>query len=521
MLTLVREGLTNQQIAERLGTSFDAAKYHVAEILSKLHLSTREEAAAWRPAPPERPVLRPAWAAGAAAIILAMSVGFGVLLYAVLKSDNSDDDDNLPTTSATVSPTGDASLTSSPPPVADAIPLTMTDGIGLQEGLVLILETGCTGCDGPSTSLLRVYRDTDGTYVSDILFTPATVGLEPRTVQTEKGPQEDVPTIAGFAMLPDASQIVVNVTYTYELGGGSIGSTLLFESTDGGVTWSDFGSLDAGEFMLSDIIGGEVIAGRGADSGATVAPSTTPYYPPGIYRLYPSGDPIPTPPGADGTWSPIRLSDDTIGWATSDGRILDSDGGTVLQVDGQFTYAQRSFNPPDGVAVVWSPGGGGLNYLQVQSKSSGTYLLPGFAVPGVWATGDLAVVGVGLPEPSPPPTGGFSFTVYPALLDPKDGTVQPIIHPFGDEGFEHGRNTIDAVMIGPRALVTGTGSCLNVRSEPSESAAVVECVADGVLLANLGAENDPAWRHVRTPSGKEGYASADYLHIVSEPASQS
>ena len=48
MLELLREGLSNPEIAARLGISRDGAKYHVSEILTKLGVSSREEAAAWR-----------------------------------------------------------------------------------------------------------------------------------------------------------------------------------------------------------------------------------------------------------------------------------------------------------------------------------------------------------------------------------------------------------------------------------------------------------------------------------------
>jgi DNA-binding CsgD family transcriptional regulator len=48
VLELVREGLTNPQIAERLGISPDGAKWHVKEILWKLNVPSREEAARWR-----------------------------------------------------------------------------------------------------------------------------------------------------------------------------------------------------------------------------------------------------------------------------------------------------------------------------------------------------------------------------------------------------------------------------------------------------------------------------------------
>jgi len=52
VLALLREGLTNEQIAERLGISFAGAKYHVSEILSKLYVSSRQEAVVWRPLEP-------------------------------------------------------------------------------------------------------------------------------------------------------------------------------------------------------------------------------------------------------------------------------------------------------------------------------------------------------------------------------------------------------------------------------------------------------------------------------------
>jgi DNA-binding CsgD family transcriptional regulator len=52
VLDLLRRGLTNEQIAAHLGISFSGAKYHVSEIITKLGVETREEAA--RVAPPRR-----------------------------------------------------------------------------------------------------------------------------------------------------------------------------------------------------------------------------------------------------------------------------------------------------------------------------------------------------------------------------------------------------------------------------------------------------------------------------------
>jgi DNA-binding CsgD family transcriptional regulator len=54
VLSLLRERLTNEQIAERLGITVRAARFHVSEILSKLNVSSRGEAAAWQPSPEHR-----------------------------------------------------------------------------------------------------------------------------------------------------------------------------------------------------------------------------------------------------------------------------------------------------------------------------------------------------------------------------------------------------------------------------------------------------------------------------------
>ena len=63
VLELLRLGLTNGQIAERLDISPAGARYHVSEIIGKLGVRNRYEAAAW----PERP---PWWLAAASPVVL-------------------------------------------------------------------------------------------------------------------------------------------------------------------------------------------------------------------------------------------------------------------------------------------------------------------------------------------------------------------------------------------------------------------------------------------------------------------
>ncbi|MCH8008147.1 MAG: PD40 domain-containing protein [Chloroflexi bacterium] len=48
VLALLRQELSNPEIAERLGISRDGAKYHVSQILGKLGLENREQAARWQ-----------------------------------------------------------------------------------------------------------------------------------------------------------------------------------------------------------------------------------------------------------------------------------------------------------------------------------------------------------------------------------------------------------------------------------------------------------------------------------------
>jgi Tol biopolymer transport system component/DNA-binding CsgD family transcriptional regulator len=55
VLELLRRNYTNEQIAQRLGISLDGAKWHVSEIIGRLGVADRYEAAGWRPEGEGRP----------------------------------------------------------------------------------------------------------------------------------------------------------------------------------------------------------------------------------------------------------------------------------------------------------------------------------------------------------------------------------------------------------------------------------------------------------------------------------
>src|SRR3972149_349968 len=117
VLALLRGGLTNEQIAARLDISLATAKDHVSEILSKLGVATREEAAAWQE--PRRPwwralLLWPSPKAGVAATVVGLAV-VGLVLWGLLSADGEQRPSvfSLPTatTISTPSPTPTATPT--------------------------------------------------------------------------------------------------------------------------------------------------------------------------------------------------------------------------------------------------------------------------------------------------------------------------------------------------------------------------------------------------------------------------
>jgi DNA-binding CsgD family transcriptional regulator len=93
---LLRHGLTNEEIAQRLGISLDGAKYHVSQILGKLGVESRAQAAVL-----EYEGRRPWWLhaafwakIGGAATVTATVTGLAVLTWGAVRSDGPADEVN-------------------------------------------------------------------------------------------------------------------------------------------------------------------------------------------------------------------------------------------------------------------------------------------------------------------------------------------------------------------------------------------------------------------------------------------
>ncbi len=97
VLAFLREGLSNEQIAQRLDITERTARFHVSEILGKLGVPTRQEAAAWQPEQ-RRPwwavflwrPLRNHWLASSVsgAVIAAGAVALALFVWAIVRTHN-------------------------------------------------------------------------------------------------------------------------------------------------------------------------------------------------------------------------------------------------------------------------------------------------------------------------------------------------------------------------------------------------------------------------------------------------
>jgi len=111
--SLLREGLSNEEIATRLEISLATAKYHVSEIITKLGVCDRREAARW----PDDAYLR-AWLVGlgglrpkalapalqvaSASVIVVMLLAVGLLLWGLTRTESGSSEQRLVAPSWTI-----------------------------------------------------------------------------------------------------------------------------------------------------------------------------------------------------------------------------------------------------------------------------------------------------------------------------------------------------------------------------------------------------------------------------------
>ncbi len=525
VLNLLTKGRTNREIAEELGISLDGAKWHVSEIITRLGVGSREEAAEyWRHQNGmcmRFTRMASVFSSGAlkwtAAVAAASAIVFvsAMVIFALREAGGENEQhagDGIETP-GTTAPSPTAVTTGTPPATTTTVPNPTGEVIngvpvsGLAFGapgslpvpMSVIVEKGCYQCDGPTSAFERVTLDANGKLKVEQLYKPA----------------------SGYILSsywdPAGREHYLSVCSRGYCGGvGQISDdaqTTIMRSTDGGVTWQPLQTFDRDVTVAATTAQGVLLNRTTYKDGQF------------DYRFQLLGtDKFVTPPaGAQPEYIGTRL----IGWRMSDGKTIQSLDGSTLVVLPDVPHAQTpgwrgvtvgGILANGDVLIGWIDYPQQINpqaYLgvvrngQLASVYKGLYTLN----VGSWLNQSVAFGNVTLPKSDGTPTDA---PLYPAMIDFATGTVNvlELYGQVGSDDYNGQRNRIRLVEPGPFLRVTGAGDCLNVRESASTTAKVLGCFADNVLLRDLSQDQSAGgltWKKVQTPSGETGWASAEFL----------
>jgi hypothetical protein len=378
---------------------------------------------------------------------------------------------------------------------------------------VMLLQSGCWGCDGPTSALARVYYGPAGKLRSEQLPSPVT-GKEVY--------------FTGVLVRPDTNEIVAAMCVTGYCGALNAVTTdshsKVFRSRDGGITWQEFVDFP-GSAYLGALTPDGFIVQRGFGPGDPREWEYNDYY-------WPSGEKIAVPAGA----KPYNLTmfGDVVTYRSDDGKSFLKPDGSVYwtfplsePVD-EYGVGVQSDATGESLVVTWgtTPGGPGAGKRQgyVGLFRGGTlrsvfrsndYFGGGGRV---WLGNNAVAGNAGLTnyQLGIDPGGNLSSfqRSVPVAIDYAAGTVAPIEPAFIDANYRTNRAYVTALFPGPVVKVAGAGDCLNVRENASTAAPILACYHDGVLLQKIGepvAGDGGQWLPVATPDGRKGFASTQYL----------
>ena len=464
------------------------------------------------------------------------SLGAGMLLALVavlLAACSGGSKGRTPTPTGGASDSSPAATASSTPETINGVaatPLRAGKPADIPAGVVLYLEGGCTQCDGPATSLDRVYRDAAGTLHSDRLFE--------RKLRVENGTTYEENYIRTMRVSSTGNDIVIGVCdrgYCGGVGNATPDSrTTFYGSNDGGITWKVIGQV-AGDTWIVALQGAQAMV-RHAYQPEAGAP-----YRWEIVNL-PSGEPAPLDPAIDLKTATIV----TVGDATP--LAVSPDGMSLLWLPGPVT-SPPFLGPqlPVGSQVLdarFSPGGANLGvalvrwqvvgpdrtdrtYLGIMKERTGkpmTVFIDGpqasISSLGQWLAPATLVGNAILPAAAlDSPLAVTGSASAPSLTDLTTGEVRAI-EPLIERRLKGDRTRILAAAPGPFVKVVGSGDCLNVRDTTTKGGHPIGCYKDGVLLKDRGetrTADGVTWIGVWAPQEGSlfaGWASAEFLEIA-------
>lgn len=530
VLDLLVRRKTNGEIAEALGISLDGAKWHVSEIITRLGVDSRDEAAEyWRHHNGLRMRFSRVasgffgsgalkWAAGTV-FVAGVAVVSAMVIVALRGASGDDSDPSVgdpPANTAVPSPAPGTPPAATPPAATpppggetiNGVPVTViTFGKPgpLPVPLSVIIETGCFQCDGPAGGFERATLDARGNVVTELLYKPATGYIS-------------------HSYWDSANRThylsVCSRGYCGELASVSADAqTTVLRSTDGGVTWQAVETFDgdvglAGPTQQGFLLNRSVYLDTGTDWRFQVLGSSTMVRPPaGTEPEFAYGRPT------------------LIGWRkTGTNDVLNLAGSPLVTLPalGNRQYGQAAQVAAvlgDDVLVMWADGPSAddvSHYLGVMENGALTKVLRFHSTSGWnffvgdWLTKN-AVFGNALVSPADldPARSSTAGSLHPVWLDLQTGQLN-VLELYGAAFSDsyRGRNYIREVEPGPFLRVSGAGDCLNVRESASTSARSLGCFADNVLLRDLSGTESAGgitWRKVGIPDGRQGWASGEFL----------
>lgn len=515
VLDLLVRGRTNSQIAESLGISLDGAKWHVSEIISRLGVDSRDEAAEyWR----HRNGLRMRFtrvAAGlfgsgalkwtAATVFVAGIAAASAMVIFALRESGGDEPagpGEPPPATATTTPATPASPTPAvtpPPTTGETVAGVGVTALGFTAPgkfpvpLSAVIEKGCYQCDGPTSALERVTLDGSGSLKVEQLFKASSGYIS--SSYLERGSPYYL-TVCSRGYCGGVGQISADA------------QTTVYRSLDGGVSWQPLETVD-GHASVAATAAGTTLLNR-----STFTNGTTTYR----FQVLGTSKFVEVPAGAE----PATVGGKVIGWKLADGKTVQGlDGRTLFTIPDLGGHPAPAYPVgidaylPGGEALIsWFHGPDPSKFVRYLGVVKGDRLTAVFSAPstlniGSWLTASVAFGNV-VPDESK------GAPLYPVMVDLATGklTVLELYGSMGGPAYQGERNRIALVEPGPFLRVTGAGDCLNVRESASTTARALGCYADNVILKDLSQEQQAGgvtWRRVETPAGEAGWASAQYL----------
>ncbi len=397
--------------------------------------------------------------------------------------------------------------------------MTLGEPYSIQQGEVWYFKYLCDACGpGPFPNLYRAYRAADGTLVVD--------DLKAKTLSLGTPVAFTADWQSGTVYLATCGPGVN--CYSLESGGAdSQKPATVYKSTDGGVTWKLDGEIPPRTALSA--------TGRDEALATTYAGD----YSDARYWFYPSGRVFDPPQGVTAKAVPMVLNSLTIVWRSSAGVYYDQAGTAlfgplfdekykpqIAVADPQYqhtylTWAETNFK----IGWIAQP-----YYSYVARIDRDGQMREVFGLPGdtMWIGGEFPRTG----DKPPALFGRFRFGTtidyerdvsFGAVLDLATGKLRRFAEldgarPRGSFVWMEDLVTTPQPERGesraPFYRVSGAGDCLNIREAPSTSARVLTCLADDVLVGDMGqlqAAGGIQWRLVRTPGYQVGWASTEFL----------